>query len=88
MLCVAHKSHIHRNDLQKRCEASTDQGNGVSRPIMACSSQRDWARLPYMHISDVTRDVVVLPDGGLRFVKATRAGGKENKRHVAIPWRH
>ena len=45
---------------------------------LVSSRHRVGARRYFLrHISDVTRVVVVLPDGGLRFVKATRAGGKK-----------
>jgi hypothetical protein len=44
------------------------------------SRQRVGTRRYFLrHIADVTRVVVVLPDGGFRFVKATRAGGKEKR---------
>jgi hypothetical protein len=42
------------------------------------SRQRVGARRYFLrHISDATRVVMVLPDGGFRFVRAVRAGGKE-----------
>jgi hypothetical protein len=42
------------------------------------SRQRVGTRRYFLrHISDVTRVVVVLPDGGFRFAKATRASGKD-----------
>ena len=45
---------------------------------LVSSRHRVGARRYFLrHISDVTRVVVVLPDGGLRFVKAIRAGGKK-----------
>ena len=47
---------------------------------LVSSRHRVGARRYFLRqISDVTRVVVVLPDGGFRFVKATRAGGKEKR---------
>lgn len=44
------------------------------------SRQRVGARRYFLrHISDATRVVMVLPDGGFRFVRAVGAGGKEGK---------